>query len=205
MPASCMGCRQLSSLPPGDSRIPGQYSFAGGTDSSMCLCLWVTIQSPLPGPVGLLMVFLTAGPVVRAGGSAVKPALWYVWQCHVVLRSSAGLVSQGGDAQGRPRGSPQGPCRAEPGGAGVASTPARYPPPQVGVTCPLIARQAVTNLCKTTTYNFHFIFPWLMSVVTPQSECPQSLWGRRGCVWLLGGVRCMKRGCCCFWPHLRLP
>lgn len=72
MSASCTGCRQLSSLPPGDSRIPGQYSFAGGTDSSMCLCLWVTIQSPLPGPVGLLMVFLTAGPVVRAGGVSSK-------------------------------------------------------------------------------------------------------------------------------------
>ena len=57
------GCQQaeldagsFSSLPPADSGIPGQYSFAGGPESSKCLCLWVTLQPQPPGPVGPLMV-----------------------------------------------------------------------------------------------------------------------------------------------------
>lgn len=172
---------QLSSLLPGDSGILGQYSFAGGTESSECLCLWVTLQPQLPGPAGPLTVFLAAaGPAACVGGLSHK-ACAAVQQFHVIFHSCAGSASgstSDGVAgwtcpwprMGETPGSP-----AEPGWAGswVASTTVWHPPLLVGITCPSTAGQAFTNLCKTTTFYFHFIFPWPVSAMTPCSGCPQ--------------------------------
>lgn len=112
--------------------------------------------------------------LTAAGTSAVRRLLLLLPGC---AGAASALRVPRGDAHGWPWGHPQGLPQSLAGGM---STARRCPPHLEDVTSPVTAGQGFTNLRGTTTFYFHFIFPWLVSAVTPRSGCPPSLGGAFG-------------------------